>query len=87
MLLQPRTEQRRGGRVGTSVPSYPQTLADTMPVQDDATYYAQLTKGALFLAEQADDPAEARRHLAMAARYRMMGADQPYPPLRYAVAR
>lgn len=55
-----------------------------MLAKDDATYYAQLMQGALFLAEQADAPAESRRHLAMAARYRMQAADQPWPPLRYA---
>ena len=58
--------------------------AEPLPVLDDATYYAQLMQGALFLAEQTFDPAESRRHLAAAARYRMQGAGQPWPPLRYA---
>lgn len=70
------------GRCITRMPYSFQTAGDTMPSLDDAAYYARLTKGALYLAEQAADPAESRRHLAMAARYRMQGAGQPWPPLR-----
>lgn len=55
-----------------------------MLAQDDAAYYARLMQGALYLAEQASDAAESRRHLAMAARYRMQGEGQPWPPLRSA---
>ena len=58
-----------------------------MLAMDDAAYYTQLMQGALFLAEQADDPAESRRHLAMAARYRMKSMDLPWPPLRYVAGR
>ena len=58
-----------------------------MLVKNDASYYAQLMQGALFLAEQAEDPAESRRHLAMAARYRMQSMDLPWPPLRYVAGR
>ena len=53
-----------------------------MPAQDDAIYYDQLMKGALYLAGQATDPAEAKLHLAMAARYRMQKAGERWPPLR-----
>ena len=54
-----------------------------MRANHDPDYYARLMQGALFLAEQAEDPAESRRHLAMAARYQMQSLGQPWPPLRY----
>lgn len=67
------------------MPSCLHSPADALAVPDDAIYYTQLMQGALFLAEQAADPAESCRHRAMAARYRMLSAGQPWPPLRYAV--
>lgn len=54
--------------------------------EDEFLYYSRLVQGALFLAEQAATRDESRRHLAMAARYRMQAAGAPWPPFRRAAA-
>lgn len=50
----------------------------------DAIYYARLEAGAIFLAEQATDPAERAEHLKMAARYRRRAEDATGPAARAA---
>jgi hypothetical protein len=47
--------------------------------QPDATYYAQLEAGAIYLAEKAANPAERAEHLKMAALYRGRFAEAREP--------
>lgn len=48
-------------------------------MNDDATYYARLEAGAIYLAEMTSDPGERAEHLKMAGVYRDRGRNLSGP--------